>query len=58
MNKGTDFSEIPENVSLHERAKVIAGFANEVDDVKKYAVPIQAARTAAVMCPRFWWRSK
>jgi hypothetical protein len=34
MNKGTDFNEIPANDSLRLRAKVIAGFANEVEEVK------------------------
>jgi hypothetical protein len=34
MNNGTDFNEIPVNDSLKVLASVIAGFANEVEEVK------------------------
>jgi hypothetical protein len=36
---------MPENVSVIERAKVTAGFANDVDDVNQYA-PVMYAPTA------------
>lgn len=42
-NIGTDSGAIPAKVLLRLRATVTAGFANEVDDVKKYAPVIQAA---------------
>jgi hypothetical protein len=42
-NIGTDSGAIPANVLLRLRATVTAGFANEVDEVKKYAPVIQAA---------------
>jgi hypothetical protein len=35
MNAGASIGRIPENVSVKERAIAIAGFANEVDAVKK-----------------------
>src|SRR5258708_36636191 len=45
MKPGTSVSRIPENVSVIERAKVTAGFANDVDDVNQYA-PVMYAPTA------------
>ena len=42
-NIGTDSGAIPANVLLRPRATVTAGFANEVDEVKKYAPVIHAA---------------
>ena len=36
---------MPENVSVIERAKVTAGFANDVEDVNQYA-PVMYAPTA------------
>ena len=42
MNGVTDFGEIPANESVKIRPIVTAGLANEVDDVKKYALAIQA----------------
>src|SRR5476649_502732 len=43
MNAGTSTGRIPENVSVSERAIVMAGFANDVDAVNQYAAPIHAA---------------
>jgi hypothetical protein len=37
MKPGVSLGRIPVNVSLAERAKVTAGFANDVDDVNQYA---------------------
>ena len=45
----TDSGEIPAKVSLKTRPIVTAGLANEVDEVKKYAEPIQAATEIAMM---------
>ena len=42
-NIGTDSGAMPAKVLLSDRATVTAGFASEVDDVKKYAPVIQAA---------------
>jgi hypothetical protein len=53
MNSGTDFNEIPVKDSLNVRASVIAGFANEVDEVNMYAAPIQAGTITATSDPRF-----
>ena len=33
MNSGTEFNEIPEKDSLNVRARVIAGFAKDGEDV-------------------------
>ena len=43
MNPGTCDGAIPAKVSVRERAMVMAGFANEVDEVNQYAAPIHAA---------------
>src|SRR5271155_2343375 len=45
MKPGTSWGLIPENVSVMERAKVTAGFANDVDDVNQYA-PVMYVPTA------------
>jgi len=37
MKPGASLGRIPANVSLAERARVTAGFANDVDDVNQYA---------------------
>ena len=37
MNPGTSIGRMPANVFVSERAKVTAGFANEVDAVNQYA---------------------
>ena len=43
MNIGADSGAIPANVLLSVRATVTAGFAIDVDYVKKYAPVIHAA---------------
>ena len=53
MNNGTDFIEIPVKDSLKVRAIVIAGFANDVEEVKMYAAPIHAETITADMDSRF-----
>ena len=53
MNIGTDLIEIPANDSLKLRANVIAGFANEVEEVNMYAAPIQAGTITAAIEPLF-----
>jgi hypothetical protein len=37
MKPGASLGRMPANVSLAERARVTAGFANEVEDVNQYA---------------------
>jgi hypothetical protein len=51
-NIGTDSGAIPANVLLRLRATLTAGFANEVDEVKKYAPVIQAATVNGTKCAR------
>jgi hypothetical protein len=46
MNPATLPGAIPEKVSVAERAIVTAGFAKDVEEVKKYAAPIQAGTRA------------
>ena len=53
MNMGTDLSAIPAKDSLRLRANVIAGFANDVDEVNMYAAPIQAGTITAAIEPLF-----
>ena len=53
MNIGTDLIEIPANDSLRLRANVIAGFANDVDEVNMYAAPIHAGTITAAIEPLF-----
>ena len=45
-----DNGEIPAKLSVKIRPKVTAGFANEVDEVKKYAPAIQAETKTARLC--------
>jgi hypothetical protein len=53
MNIGTDLIEIPANDSLKLLANVIAGLANDVEEVKMYAAPIHAGTITAAIDPRF-----
>lgn len=53
MNIGTDLIEIPANESLKLRANVIAGFANDVEEVNMYAAPIHAGTITAAIEPLF-----
>ena len=53
MNIGTDLIEIPANDSLRLLANVIAGLANDVEEVKMYAAPIHAGTITAAIDPRF-----
>ena len=53
MNIGTDFKEIPAKESLKVLARVMAGFAKEVEEVKMYAAPIHAGTITAAIEPRF-----
>jgi len=53
MNGAIDFGAIPAKVSDQPRAKVTAGLANEVDEVKKYAAPIQQATKFGIFYSRF-----
>ena len=52
-NIGTDSGAIPANVLLKLRAMDTAGFANEVDEVKKYAPVIHAATVNGTKFARF-----
>lgn len=45
---------MPEKVSVNERAKVTAGLAKDVEEVKKYAEPIQPATTKGAALPLPW----
>ena len=49
----TDSGAIPENVSVNIRPTVTAGFANDVEDVKKYAEPIHAATATGMIAVCF-----
>src|SRR5512134_3913986 len=42
MKPGASAGRIPANVSLSERPRVMAGLANEVEEVNQYAAPIHA----------------
>ena len=53
MNAGTELSSIPANVSDKERANVTAGLAKDVEEVKKYAAPIQPATANGTYLPFF-----
>ena len=53
MNIGADSGAIPANVLLRVRATVTAGFAIDVDDVKKYAPVIHAATVNGTKFARF-----
>lgn len=57
MNGSKDPGAMPENVFVNTRPKVTAGLANEVDDVKKYAEPIQAATETGIHLSRLRWLS-
>jgi hypothetical protein len=48
MNGNTEVGAIPAKVSVNIRPTVTAGFANDVEDVKRYADPIQAATTRGI----------
>jgi hypothetical protein len=48
MKSGTDSSAIPAKLSLHDLAKVTAGLAKLVDDVNKYALPIQSETSSGI----------
>jgi hypothetical protein len=45
MNPRIDRKAIPLKVSVNPRAKVTAGLAKDVEEVKKYALPIHPATT-------------
>ena len=45
MKPGASLGRIPENVSVVERAKVTAGFANDVEAMNQFA-PVMYAPTA------------
>ena len=51
MNALTPPGAMPEKVSVAARAIVTAGLANEVEEVKKYAAPIQAGTSAGPSRP-------
>ena len=53
INFGAHSGAIPANESLKVLPNVTAGFAKDVELVKKYALPIQAA-TAAGITVRFF----
>lgn len=40
MNPSSEVGAMPANVSVNARPIVIAGLANEVDDVNQYAAPM------------------
>jgi hypothetical protein len=48
MNGRTDAGLIPAKVSENTRPIVTAGFANDVDEVNRYADPIQAATATGI----------
>ena len=48
MNGTTDWSAIPEILSVQMREKVTAGFANDVDEVKRNAAAIHEATATGV----------
>jgi hypothetical protein len=41
---------MPENVSVSERAMVIAGFAKDVDDVNQYAADPRGDHPRCILC--------
>ena len=57
-NSGAELGAIPENVSENMRPNTAAGLANDVEEVKKYAAPIQAATKRAIFLSYFCLRAK
>lgn len=55
INVGTELGAMPEKVSVWLLAKVTAGLAKDVDEVKKYADPIQLATTKGAKRSFFCW---
>jgi hypothetical protein len=53
MNVAAECGAIPAKLLEKVRPMVIAGLANEVDEVKKYAAKIQAATPNATFSPLF-----
>ena len=50
MNPGASDGRIPAIVSLAARARVTAGFANDVDAVNQYAAVMYAATANGMIC--------
>jgi hypothetical protein len=57
MKAGTWDGEMPAKVFDRARAIVMAGFANEVDEVNQYAAPIQAATIQGASSALRWPRT-